>query len=105
MVGIRPDKSPHSDEHVTENEEDIKLKTSKPDGKEKEKKSDNDKKKDNQTKSPKMSITRKVSIHFKGKKEKEKLKKLAQENGSPEVKSNGSKTVQEGRKPSLFDFR
>ncbi|XP_076256716.1 uncharacterized protein LOC143194050 isoform X3 [Rhynchophorus ferrugineus] len=103
--GIKTDKSPHPDEPVTENEEDIKLKTSKPDGKDKEKKSDNDKKKDNQTKSPKLSITRKVSIHFKGKKEKEKLKKLAQENGTPEVKSNGSKTVQEGRKPSLFDFR
>ncbi|XP_030760269.1 uncharacterized protein LOC115885471 isoform X2 [Sitophilus oryzae] len=107
----RQDKSSvvqHSD-HVVENEENIKLKTSKPETRDKEKRdnvvsSSSEKKKDN-GKSPKLSITRKVSIHFKGKKEKEKLKKLAMENSSPETKSSSSKTIQDGKKLSLFDFR
>ncbi|CAG9772726.1 unnamed protein product [Ceutorhynchus assimilis] len=77
-----------------ENNENIKLKTSK-----------SDSKAEPPPKSPKMSITRKVSIHFKGKKEKEKLKKLATGGGSSESKSTSSKSAQEGRKSSVFDFK
>ncbi|XP_060533186.1 uncharacterized protein LOC132706101 isoform X2 [Cylas formicarius] len=78
-----------------ENDENIDLKTTAT--KEKGKKSE-----ENQPKSPKLSITKKVSIHFKGKKEKEKMKKAALEN---EAKNNVKYARQDSKKSSIFDLR
>lgn len=82
----------HKHHHTpVENEENIKLKTSNPspDGKET--------KQDKKPKSPKMSITKKVSIHFKGKKEKERLKKLVLD-GNPDIRLRE-------RKSSIFEWK
>ncbi|XP_023310807.1 uncharacterized protein LOC108904616 isoform X2 [Anoplophora glabripennis] len=86
-----------SSEHVSsENEENLKFKTSKPD-KPDEKKPDQHRQ---EAKLPKLSIRRKVSIHFKGKKE--KAKKLSGADSTPE--SPKPRTPGE-KKGSIFDIR
>lgn len=70
-----------SSDHVSsENEENLKFKTSNKDLLEKEKQEE---------KSPKLSIRRKVSIHFKGKKDKEKTSK-----NSDKIEQNKSKKAE-----------
>ncbi|KAL1500837.1 hypothetical protein ABEB36_006268 [Hypothenemus hampei] len=91
-----------NDEKSVENEENIQLKTSA----EHNLNEASDKKQAEQVKLPKMSLTRKVSIHFKGRKEKQRLKKLAlvanNSENTPKTPSSGSKSVP---KSSFFDFK
>ncbi|XP_050301938.1 homeobox protein 4 isoform X3 [Anthonomus grandis grandis] len=90
-----------SNEPPVENDETTTLKASKGINDSKQDKLD---KKEEKSKSPKMSITKKVSIHFKGKKEREKLKKLTIVSNT-DSKSSSAKSVQDGKKSSLFDFK
>ncbi|KAJ8916608.1 hypothetical protein NQ315_000253 [Exocentrus adspersus] len=87
-----------SSEHVSsENEENLKFKTSKPENGEPAKLDD----KPQEVKSPKLSIRRKVSIHFKGKKE--KAKKAKEEAAAASAASETPRTPGE-RKSSIFDL-
>ncbi|KAJ8984040.1 hypothetical protein NQ317_012264 [Molorchus minor] len=88
-----------SSEHVSsENEENLKFKTTKPD-KVDEKTQQKADPTHQEVKSPKLSIRRKVSIHFKGKKEKNKKVSLDTNSDPSKPKTPNEK------KHSLFDIR
>ncbi|XP_066251772.1 uncharacterized protein [Euwallacea similis] len=95
-----PEDQQHEDSSVNpkpiENEENIKLKTTKVEGNDKA----SGELKQEKVKLPKMSITKKVSIHFKGKKEKDRLKKLAI--GGCDPNASVSKPSATTPKPSII---
>ncbi|KAF2880459.1 hypothetical protein ILUMI_25707 [Ignelater luminosus] len=96
----------HSSDHVSsENEENLKFKTSRDktaDSKVKDKIPES--KKNEDTKSPKMGIRGKVSIHFKGKKDKSNKTKEAKNLEKPKQDEKPKSPIQD-KKHSFFDIK